>query len=64
MMVGLDAFDALAVKHKAVSTSGSGYGFVPSRSFVGRVVESGFEVQNIVKGEWLFGLLDLSKVCF
>ena len=40
-------------------------GFVPGRSFVGRVMECGFEVkeEDVRKGEWVVGLLDIKKVC-
>jgi NADPH:quinone reductase-like Zn-dependent oxidoreductase len=70
-MVGLDGLDALVVRDKAGflsngSSSGRGgegeYGFVPGRSFVGRAVECGFEVRNCFKGDWVYGLLDLTKV--
>lgn len=59
-MVALDGLDALLVKEKAAKSSG--YGFVPGRSFVGRAIECGFEVRNVCKGDWVYGLLDLSKV--
>jgi hypothetical protein len=41
-------------------------GYVPGRSFVGRVLECGWEVKEEVvrKGEWVVGLLDVRKVCF
>ena len=39
------------------------YGFVPGRAFVGRAVEVGFEVNNVIKGDWVVGLLDVRKVC-
>ena len=67
-MVGLDGLDALVVRDKAgfLSASNSSadgeYGFVPGRSFVGRAVECGFEVRNCCKGDWVYGLLDLTKV--
>lgn len=60
-MVGLDGLDALVVQDKA--SGGAGYGFIPGRGFVGRAVECGFEVRNVCKGDWVFGLLDLHKVC-
>ncbi len=43
-----------------------GVGFVPGRSFVGRVLESGWEVKEEVakKGDWVIGLLDVRKVRF
>ncbi|KAF8339100.1 uncharacterized protein EI90DRAFT_2457861 [Cantharellus anzutake] len=68
-MVGLDWLDALVVKEKVEGSGGGdvgggrgeGCGFVPGRSFVGRTVEVGFEVRNVCKGDWVFGLLDLGK---
>ncbi|PFH50587.1 hypothetical protein AMATHDRAFT_193065 [Amanita thiersii Skay4041] len=38
-------------------------GFIPGRSFVGRVLECGWEVRGDVvrKGEWVVGLLDVKK---
>ncbi|KAJ7499376.1 hypothetical protein FB451DRAFT_1428973 [Mycena latifolia] len=38
-------------------------GFVPGRSFVGRVLECGWEVRDEVarRGEWVVGLLDVRK---
>ena len=68
-MVGLDGLDALVVRDKAGFLSNGGgrggegeYGFVPGRSFVGRAIECGFEVRNCLKGDWVYGLLDLTKV--
>lgn len=58
--VGLDALDALVVRDR--SRGDGGFGWVPGRSFVGRAVEVGYEVRNCCMGEWVFGLLDLSKV--
>ena len=39
-------------------------GYIPGRSFVGRVLECGWEVREQVvrKGEWVVGLLDVRKV--
>lgn len=39
-------------------------GYIPGRSFVGRVLECGWEVREEVvrKGEWVVGLLDVRKV--
>jgi hypothetical protein len=41
-------------------------GYIPGRSFVGRVVEVGFELGDEVlrRGEWVVGLLDVRKVRF
>jgi hypothetical protein len=39
-------------------------GYIPGRSFVGRVLECGWDVRDEVvkKGEWVVGLLDVRKV--
>ena len=39
-------------------------GYIPGRSFVGRVLECGWEVRDeeVRKGEWVVGLLDIKKV--
>jgi hypothetical protein len=39
-------------------------GYIPGRSFVGRVLESGWDVtdEEVKKGEWVVGLLDIKKV--
>ena len=39
-------------------------GYIPGRSFVGRVLECGWDVrdEDIRKGEWVVGLLDIKKV--
>ena len=39
-------------------------GYIPGRSFVGRVLECGWDVKDEVvrKGEWVVGLLDVKKV--
>ena len=41
-------------------------GYIPGRSFVGRVLEVGFELGDEVlrRGEWVVGLLDVRKVRF
>jgi len=70
--VGLDGLDSLIVQEKAESRGGGGgsmrgkgkrRGFIPGRSFVGRAIECGFEVNKDVckKGEWVVGLLDVRK---
>ncbi|KAF9449549.1 hypothetical protein P691DRAFT_812211 [Macrolepiota fuliginosa MF-IS2] len=40
-----------------------GVGYVPGRSFVGRVVECGWEVRDEIvrKGDWVVGLLDIKR---
>lgn len=60
--VGLDHLDDLIVNEKVARNENS-YGFVPGRSFVGRVVECGYEVNYISKSDWVMGLLDVRKVC-
>jgi hypothetical protein len=39
-------------------------GYIPGRSFVGRVLECGWDVRDeeVKKGEWVVGLLDIKKV--
>ncbi|KAH9938724.1 uncharacterized protein B0H18DRAFT_1112847 [Fomitopsis serialis] len=67
--VGLDALDSLIVQEKAGkrgsagSVRGKKRGFIPGRSFVGRVAECGFDVDSAVckRGEWVVGLLDVRK---
>ena len=55
-------------KQMPLSSAGTmimpGIGHVPGRSFVGRVVECGWEVRDEVvrKGDWVAGLLDVKKV--
>ncbi|RPD62063.1 hypothetical protein L226DRAFT_545971 [Lentinus tigrinus ALCF2SS1-7] len=72
--VGLDTLDSLIVFDKSgMSGSGGGSGgkgvgggkagFIPGRSFVGKVVECGWAVREEVckRGEWVVGLLDVRK---
>lgn len=56
--VALDGRDDVVVRKEKT-------GFIPGRSFVGRVVETGWEVSEdiIKKGEWVVGLIDVKKVC-
>lgn len=58
--MGLDGLDDAIVGEKA--SRRDCYGFVPGRSFVGRVVEVGFEVTDVVKSDWVMGLLNVRKV--
>lgn len=51
--VALDAYDAFAARD-------AGKGFVPGRSFVGKVVEWGDGVKGFSKGDWVFGLCECS----
>ncbi|KAL7282021.1 LOW QUALITY PROTEIN: hypothetical protein ACG7TL_003488 [Trametes sanguinea] len=72
--VGLDTLDSLIVHEKSgmqnggASGGGKGIGggkagFIPGRSFVGKVVECGWAVSPEVcrRGEWVVGLLDVRK---
>lgn len=72
--VGLETLDSLIVHEKSgMGTSGGGggkgigggkAGFIPGRSFVGKVIECGWAVREEVcrRGEWVVGLLDVKKV--
>lgn len=46
-------------------TKKAGVGFIPGRSFVGRVLECGWEVREDIlkRSDWVVGLLDVKKVC-
>ncbi|KAJ7727920.1 hypothetical protein B0H16DRAFT_247074 [Mycena metata] len=48
---------------KEPSHAAAQVGFIPGRSFVGRVLECGWEVRDEVvrRGEWVVGLLDIRK---
>ncbi|KAI0723529.1 hypothetical protein C8Q76DRAFT_615726 [Earliella scabrosa] len=72
--VGLETLDSLIVYEKSgMSGSGGGgggkgigggkAGFIPGRSFVGKVIECGWAVREEVcrRGEWVVGLLDVKK---
>ncbi|KAF9457989.1 hypothetical protein BDZ94DRAFT_1325820 [Collybia nuda] len=47
----------------APNTPAPGVGYIPGRSFVGRILECGWEVGEELgrKGDWVAGLLDLKK---
>jgi hypothetical protein len=60
--VALEGLDILLTREKAKTVDG--YGFVPGRGFSGKVVEVGYEVMNLRRGDWVMGLLDVSKVRF
>jgi hypothetical protein len=53
-------------KKDGESTKKAGVGFIPGRSFVGRVLECGWEVgeEIIKKNDWVIGMLDVKKVAF
>nr|VWO99334.1 Septin-type G domain-containing protein [Ganoderma boninense] len=73
--VGLDTLDSLIVHDKAgLNGNGGGLtggkgigggkaGFIPGRSFAGKVIECGWAVREEVcrRGEWVVGLLDVKK---
>ncbi|KAH9894116.1 hypothetical protein C8Q73DRAFT_647191 [Cubamyces lactineus] len=72
--VGLDTLDSLIVHEKSGMNGGAGpgggkgigggkAGFIPGRSFVGKVIECGWAVSPEVcrRGEWVVGLLDVRK---
>ncbi|KII96059.1 hypothetical protein PLICRDRAFT_170639 [Plicaturopsis crispa FD-325 SS-3] len=68
--VGLDGVDGRLVSEKGGERFAKGdgkvkteVGYIPGRSFVGRVLESGWEVREEVcrRGEWIVGLCDVRK---
>ncbi|CAA7259558.1 unnamed protein product [Cyclocybe aegerita] len=50
-------------RQKAPKQTRANVGYIPGRSFVGRVLECGWDVRDEVirKGEWVVGLLDVRK---
>ena len=52
------------VKRTPKTRTRADVGYIPGRSFVGRVLECGWDVRDEVvkKGEWVVGLLDVRKV--
>lgn len=58
--VAIDDIDRLILREK-VRADTSAYGFVPGRSFCGRVMEVGWEVKRMRKGDIVFGLQDSKK---
>ncbi|KAJ3834614.1 hypothetical protein F5878DRAFT_544560 [Lentinula raphanica] len=57
--VALDQTDVHLVQNTKVGK----VGFIPGRSFLGRIVECGSEIEpdDLKKGEWVIGLLDPAK---
>jgi len=55
----VDALDGAIVDELSHKVKNAG--FVPGRSFVGRVVETGYTVSNVSVGDWTFGLTDITK---
>ncbi|KAG8923297.1 hypothetical protein FRC00_006426 [Tulasnella sp. 408] len=57
---GISELDRLVVRSKVRAKADEGYGFVPGRAFVGRVIETGWEVNDVRSGDWVMGLTELS----
>lgn len=57
--VAIDSVDRALLRERAQSEITTP--FVPGRSFVGRVVESGWDVKKLRKGDTVFGLQDYRK---
>ncbi|EPQ28349.1 uncharacterized protein PFL1_04176 [Pseudozyma flocculosa PF-1] len=57
--VAIDEMDRLLLRERVRSEHA--FGFVPGRSFCGRVVECGYEVKKMRKGDIVFGLQDSRK---
>lgn len=57
----LDFWDRKKVE--VLTERGQGYGFVPGRAFVGKVIETGsaVDVAKVKKGDFVYGLKDLKK---
>jgi hypothetical protein len=55
--VAVDGTDGAIVEELSHKTKNAG--FIPGRSFVGRVIETGYTVSNLSVGDWTFGLTDL-----
>jgi hypothetical protein len=51
-------------KVEILHSRGQGYGFIPGRAFVGKVLETGSEVDaaKVSKGSFVYGLQDLKRV--
>jgi hypothetical protein len=60
--VALEGLDVFLVRERGKTPDG--YGFVPGRGFCGRIMETGLSISGFRKGDWIIGLLDLSKVSF
>lgn len=58
----LDFWDRKKVE--ILTERGQGYGFVPGRAFVGKVIETGsaVDVSKVKKGDFVYGVKDLTKV--
>uniref|UniRef100_V5GJL9 Enoyl reductase (ER) domain-containing protein n=1 Tax=Kalmanozyma brasiliensis (strain GHG001) TaxID=1365824 RepID=V5GJL9_KALBG len=57
--VAIDETDKLLLREKV--RADNAFGYVPGRSFCGRIVECGYEVKKMRKGDIVFGLQDSRK---
>ncbi|CAG8679673.1 4171_t:CDS:2, partial [Acaulospora colombiana] len=57
--VALEGLDVTLAREK--SKTADGYGFIPGRGFCGRVLEAGYGVSTVRKGDWVMGLLEVAK---
>ncbi|KAK0550324.1 hypothetical protein OC846_003709 [Tilletia horrida] len=57
--VAIDEMDRLIVQDRI--RQGKGFGFVPGRSFCGRIMECGWDVKRFRKGDIVFGMQDGAK---
>lgn len=55
----VDGLDGAIVEELSQKVKNAG--FVPGRSFIGRVIETGYTANNIAVGDWTFGLTDPQK---
>jgi hypothetical protein len=58
--VGIDLWDQAQVRDMV--RRGEGYGFIPGRGFCGKVIETGYGVSRVARGDFVYGLHDLRKV--
>lgn len=58
--VGLDRSDYKRVVE--MTRAEGGFGYIPGRSFYGRVIECGMSVDRLKRGDYVFGMSDLKKV--
>ncbi|KAL8283443.1 hypothetical protein RQP46_005853 [Phenoliferia psychrophenolica] len=59
LAVGLDMWDFERARERA--STADGFGFIPGRSFCGKVVECGVEANKVRRGDFVFGLQELKK---
>lgn len=60
--VAVDQWDWERAAEMAAKVDASGFGWVPGRSFCGRAMECGFDVNKVKRGDLVFGLADLKRV--